>query len=49
MLPLLKYQMFHFWSKFILLTQLSRQKTQFSKLSLRHILEYMAKHPHAKN
>ena len=49
MLPLLKCQIFHFWSKFILFTQLSRQKTQFSELPLCHFLGYMAKHPHAKN
>ena len=36
MLPLLKSQIFCFWSKFVLLTQLSRQQIQFSKLWLCH-------------
>ena len=45
MLPSLKCQIFQFLS----FTQLSRQQTQFSKLSLGHFLVYMAKYPHAKN
>ena len=36
----LKCQIFHFWSKFVSLTQLFRQQTQFSKLSLCHFLVY---------
>ena len=45
MLPSLKCQIFQFLS----FSQLSRQQTQFSKLSLGHFLVYMAKYPHAKN
>ena len=44
----LKCQIFYYWSKFVSFTQLSRQQKQFSKLSLRHFLVYMAKYPHAK-
>ena len=33
MLPLLKSQIFCFWSKFVLLTQLSRQQIQFPKFT----------------
>ena len=49
MLPSLKCQTFHFGSKLVLFTQLSRQQTQFSKLSLCHFLVYMAKYYHTKN
>ena len=40
---LLKFQIFGFWSKFILFTQLSRQQIQFSKIWLCHILVNKAK------
>ena len=43
MLPSLKWQIFHFWSKFFSFAQLSRQHIQFSKLSLCHFLVYMEK------
>ena len=48
-MPRLKYQIFPFWSKFILFSQLSVQQVQLSKISLCHILVYMAKYPYAKN
>ena len=47
--PSLKCQIFCFWSKFASFTQLSRQQTQFSKLSPCHFLLYLAKYLHAKN
>ena len=34
MLKIWKYQIFRFWSKFVSLTQLSRQQIQFSKLNI---------------
>ena len=45
MLPSLKCQIFHFWSKFILFILLSRQQIQFSKIWLCHSLVYMVKNP----
>ena len=48
MLPSLKCKIFHFWSKFVSFTQLSRQQIEFSKLSLCRFLVYMAKYPYAK-
>ena len=49
MLPSLKCQIFCFWSKFVSITQLSRQQIQFSTLLLCHFLVHIAKYPHAKN
>ena len=49
MLPSLKCQISHFWSKFVSFTQLSRQQIQYSKLSLCHFLVYMVKYSHAEN
>ena len=49
MLPSLKCQVFCFGSKFASFAQLSRQQTQFSKLSLCQFLVYMAKYPHTKS
>ena len=48
MLPPLICQTFCFWSKFVLFTQLSRQKIQFSKIWLCHFLVNMAKYPDVK-
>ena len=42
-------QIFCFWSKFVLLSQLSRQQIQLSKIWLSHFLVNMTKYPHAKN
>ena len=49
MLPSLKCQISHFWSKFVSFTQLSRQQIQYSKLSLCHFLVYMVNYSHAEN
>ena len=45
MLPPFKCHIFCFRSKFVLLTQLSRQQIKFSKIWLFHFLVYMAKYP----
>ena len=48
MLPPIKCQIFCFSSKFVLLTQLSRQQIQLSTTWLCHFLVYMGKYPHAE-
>ena len=48
MLPLLKSQIFQFWSKFVSFSQVTSQQIGFSKLWLCHFLVYIAKLPHAK-
>ena len=45
MLPSLKCQIFHLWSKFVSFTHLSSQQIQFFTF---HFLIYMAKYPQAK-
>ena len=48
MLPMLKHQIFHFWSKFDSFTKLSRQKTKFLKIRFCHFLGFKTKCFHAK-
>ena len=49
LLPMLKHQIFHFWSKFDSLTQLSQQKIKAWKIQPCHLLVFMAKCSHIKN